>query len=125
MDFNGVMGVLIVYSLLFVGEVSIFEKIRSEYAVGKKIPNSVKSGFNKNDMPTLEKYIFGLVFSAVLYIVGSVGLRALAVNIFVGLFVNYLILFAILRGICALYMPINSTNKKSFNLKREGKHDEI
>lgn len=125
MDFNGVMGALIVYALLFIGEVNIFEKIRSEYAIGKKIPNSVKSGFNKNVLPTLEKYVFGLIFSAVLYIVGSVGLRAFAVNVFVGLFVNYLILFAILRGICALYMPINSTNKNSFNLKREEGRDEI
>ena len=125
MDINGIMGVLTVYLLLFVGEVTIFEKIRKEYSLGKKIPNSVKSGFNKNVLPTLEKYIFGLIFSAVLYIVGSVGLKAFAVNVFVGLFVNYFVLFAILRGICALYMPINSTNKNSFNLKREGKYNEI
>ena len=125
MSFNGIMGVLLVYALLFSGEVEIFEKIRSEYALGKKIPNSVRSGFNKNVLTTLEKYVFGLVFCGVLYIVGSVGLKELAVNVFVGLFVNYLILFAILRGVCALYMPINSTNKKSFNLKREGKRNEI
>ena len=125
MNFNGVMGVLLVYFLLFVGEITIFEKIKSEYALGKKIPNSVKSGFNKNVLPTLEKYIFGLVFCAVLYIVGSVGLRAVAVNVFVGLFVNYFILFAVLRWVCSLYMPINSTNNKRFNLKREGKRNEI
>ena len=104
----------------------IFERIRREYAIGKKIPNSVRSGFSKNVLPTLEKYVFGIILCGILYIVGSVGLKALAVNVFVGLFVNYFVLFAVLRWICSLYMPINSTNKKSFNLKREGdRHNEI
>lgn len=125
MDFNGVLGVLFTYVALIIGMVEIFEKIRSEYAVGKKIPNSVRSGFKKNVLPTLEKYVFGIIFFAIFYIVGSVGLKTFAVCAFVGLFVNYFILFAILRGIVALYIPINSTNKKAYNLKREAVKDEI
>ncbi len=125
MDFNGVMGVLFTFVILMVGMVEIFEKIRFEYSVGKKIPNSVRSGFKKNVLPTLEKYVFGLIFCAILYIVGSVGLKAFAVCAFVGLFVNYFILFVILRGIIALYIPINSTNKDAYNLKREAVKNEI
>lgn len=118
MDMNGVVGVLLVYAVLVGNMVSIFEKIRSEYASGKKIPNSVQSGFKKNVLPVLERYIFLLIICAVMFIVGSTALKAIAVNVFVGLFVNYFTLFVALRGICSLYLPINSTNKKLYNLKR-------
>ena len=112
------VGVLLVYAVLVGNMVSIFEKIRSEYASGKKIPNSVQSGFKKNVLPVLERYIFLLIICAVMFIVGSTALKAIAVNVFVGLFVNYFTLFVALRGICSLYLPINSTNKKLYNLKR-------
>lgn len=125
MDMNGVIGVLITYAILVGNMVSIFEKIRSEYASGKKIPNSIQSGFKKNVLPVLERYIFLLVVCAVMFIVGSTALKAIAVNVFVGLFVNYFTLFVSLRGLCALYLPLNATNKKLYNLKRGGnvKHE--
>ena len=119
------MGVLATYVILVAGIVSVFEKIRSEYALGKKIPNSIRSGFKKNVLPTLEKYVFGLLFCAVLYIVGTVALKAFAVSLFIGLFVNYFVLFVALRGSCVLYMNVNPTNKKAYNLKREAVKHEI
>lgn len=125
MDVNGIIGVLATYVILVAGIVSVFEKIRSEYALGKKIPNSIRSGFKKHVLPTLEKYVFGLLFAAVLYIVGSVALKAFAVSLFVGLFVNYFVLFVALRGSCVLYMNVNPTNKKAYNLKREAVKHEI
>lgn len=120
MDFNGVLGVLFTFGLLIAGFITVFEKIRSEYLLGKKIPNSVNSGFKKCLIPTLEKYVFGILFSAVLYIVGTMGLKAFAVNVFVGLFVNYFIIFAILQGVCKLYLPVNSTKGSLYNLTRKG-----
>ena len=125
MDVNGIMGVLATYVILVAGIVSVFEKIRSEYALGKKIPNSIRSGFKKNVLPTLEKYVFGLLFCAVLYIVGTVALKAFAVSLFIGLFVNYFVLFVALRGSCVLYMNVNPTNKKAYNLNREAVKHEI
>lgn len=125
MDMNGVIGVLTTYGILVANMIAIFELIRKEYSVGKKIPNSVNSSFKKSLLPTLEKYVFVLLLVAVFYIVGFASLKAIAVNIFVGLFVNYFILFVVLRGLCKLYLPINSTNKKLYNLKREGVKNEI
>lgn len=125
MDVNGIMGALAAFVMLGAGIVNIFEKIRQEYNVGKKIPNSVRSGFKKCLMPTLEKYIFGLVFAAVLFIVGSVGLKAFAVSVFVGLFVNYFVMFVVLRGLSNYYITINPTKKKAYNLNREARNNEI
>ncbi|MBQ3047482.1 MAG: hypothetical protein IJD48_00505 [Clostridia bacterium] len=125
MDVNGIMGALATFVLLGAGMISIFERIRQEYAVGKKIPNSVRSGFKKTLMPVLEKYIFGALFAAVLFIVGTVGLKAFAVNVFVGLFVNYFVLFVVLRGLSNYYITINPTKKDAYNLNREARKNEI
>ena len=125
MDINGILGVYVVLGMLIASIVAIFEQIRKEYSAGKKIPNSVTSGFKKNVLTVLEKYVFVLLLSAVFYIVGFTPLKTIAVNVFVGLFVNYFTLFVVLRGLCKIYLPINSTNKKLYNLKREGLKNEI
>lgn len=117
-DFNALLGFLFVYLLLVKNMVDIYEKIRSEYASGKKIPNSVMSGFKKNLLPTLEKYAFLLIPSAICYITASQAVKHFAVVLFVGLFVNYFVLFVALRGMCKLSINLNSTKKKLYNLTR-------
>jgi len=125
MDVNGIMGALATFVLLGAGMIAVFEKIRQEYNLGKKIPNSVRSGFKKNLLPILEKYIFGVIFAAILFVVGSVGLKAFAVSLFVGLFVNYFVLFVVLRGLSNYYITINPTKKNAYNLNREARKNEI
>ena len=105
--------------------VDIFERVRYEYSLGKKIPNSVTSAFKKKTLPVLEKSVFLIILCAVFYIVGTPALKAFAVTLFVGLFVNYFTLFVALRGTCLSYININATRKKLYNLKREATHNEI
>ena len=125
MDLNGVLGVVAVFAILTASMVQIFERIRTEYASGKKIPNAIRAGFKKNLLSTLEKYSFMLIVLAVVYIFGTQGIKHLAVAMFVGLFVNYFILFVMLRGVCSCYMVLNSTKKNLYNLKREAVKNEI
>ena len=119
-DFSGLIGILFTFGLLISGMISIFEKIRSEYASGKKIPNSVTSGFSKNVLKILEKYIFLIIISAILCIVASGGVMSFAICLLIGLFVNYFVLFVALRGMCLSYVNINSIKKSFYNLRREG-----
>ena len=124
-DINGLLGVLATYVVLVAGMIEIFERIREEYRLGKKIPNSVQSAFKKNVLRILEKYSFLLIMCMVLFIVGTPAIKHLSIAIFVGLFVNYFILFVILRGMCNTYLSINSTKKSYYNLNREVVKDEI
>ena len=125
MDMNGVLGVVATFLILTASMVQIFERIRTEYASGKKIPNAIRAGFKKNVLPTLEKYSFLLIVLAVCYVVGTQGIKHMACVMFVGLFVNYFTLFVMLRGVCACYMVLNSTKKGLYNLKREAVKNEI
>lgn len=124
-DINGLMGVLATYIILVAGMIDIFERIREEYRLGKKIPNSVQSGFKRNVLRILEKYVFLLVVCMIVFIVGTPALKHLSIALFVGLLVNYFTLFVALRGMCNTYLPINSTKKSLYNLKREVAKDEI
>ena len=125
LDLNGLLGVMLVYALLVSSIVEIFERIRFEYKQGKKIPNSVMSAFRNKTLKTLEKYLFVVILCAVLYLVGGAGLKYFAVATFIGMFVNYFVLFVALRGTCYSYININSTRKTFYNLKREVEKNEI
>ena len=125
LDFSGIMGVLATYALLMAGFISNFEKIKKEYAIGKKIPNAVTSGFRKTILPTLEKYCILLVACGVFYLVGVGGLKSFAVSLFIGLFVNFFTIYVVTRGLCKILLPINSSNKKLYNLKREATKNEV
>ena len=125
MDLCGLLGVAFTFYLLAGAMVDIFERVRYEYSLGKKIPNSVTSAFKKKALPTLEKYVFLIILCAVFYIVGSVSIKSFAVSLFIGLFVNYFTLFVALRGTCLSYININPTKKKFYNLKREATHNEF
>ena len=124
-DVNGLMGVLATYIILVCGFVEVFGKIREEYASGKKIPNSVQSGFRKSVLRILEKYSFLLILCVIMYLVGTTALKHLSIALFVGLFVNYFTIFVSLRFMCNTYLPLNSTKKGFYNLKREVVKDEI
>ena len=124
-DLNGLLGVALTFVLLVMSIIEIFERVRYEYSLGKKIPNSVTSAFKKKTLTVLEKYVVLLIVSVVMYLVGMPALKTLAVALFVGLFVNYFILFVVLKGTCLSYININSTKKKFYNLKREGIKNEV
>ena len=125
LDLNGLLGVMFVYALLVSSIVEIFERIRFEYKQGKKIPNSVMSAFRNKTLTVLEKYLFVVIMCAIFYIVGGAGLKYFAVSTFIGMFVNYFVLFVALRGTCYSYININSTRKNFYNLKREVGKNEI
>ncbi len=122
----GIIGTLISYIILIDATVMVFERIRKEYYSGKKIPNSVMSGFKKTIRPTLETHIITLVLCFATYFVGVKAFSDLSVSLFIGLFVSYFTVFVVLRGFAKLFLTIDSTHPKTYNLKkREGKKNEI
>ena len=126
LSIGGLVGVLASYVILIDATVIVFERIRKEYASGKKIPNSVMSGFKRSIRPTLETHIILLVLCFATYFVGVKAFSNLAVSLFIGLFVSYFTVFVIIRGFAKLYLTIDSVHPKTYNLKkREGKKNEI
>ena len=121
----GIIGTLISYVILLDMTIIVCNKIRQEYASGKKIPNSVMSGFKKTIRPALETHIMLLVLSFVAYVIGVKILADFAVSLFIGLFVSFFTIFVIFRGFAKLFLNIDSIHAKTYKLKREAKSNEI
>ena len=118
MSLAGIAGVLISLALAAAGNILVFERIRSEYASGRKIPLSVKNGFKKSLWPVLDIHIVTLIASILLYILGTTAIKSFAMVLLIGTILAAFCTQVVTRFLVKWYLPLNSTNAKRLNLKR-------
>lgn len=103
----------------------LYEKMRSEYALGKKIHASVKSGFTKNYAYILDFLGLTILSIAVLLIFGTQMAKYFAGAFLIG---------SVVYGLCGLllsyvfakwYVDINPARSKGYGFKREAHIDEL
>ena len=121
----GIAGIILTLGMAVDGNVVIFERIREEYAKGKKIPASVKSGFKRALSSILDGNITTIIAAIVLYILGTGSIKGFAVVLFIGTALSMFTSTIITRGLVNMYLPINSTKAKLYRLKREERVNEI
>ncbi len=130
LDLAGVFGILLSYVIAIFSIIVIFEKIRSEYAVGKKIYISCKSGLKKSLWLILDSHFLIILSALFIWIFAPLSLKCFAINLFVGMLLSMFTSLVVLRYFIKIYLPINSTNAKRLNLYRdkdvkELKEDEV
>lgn len=118
MSLPGLAGVLIAFALATIGNVIIFERIRSEYASGRKIPLSTKNGFKKSLWPILDIHIVTVISSILLYILGTVAIKEFGMILLIGSIISAFCSLVVTRLLVKWYLPLNSTNAKRMNLIR-------
>ena len=103
----------------------LFEKMRKEYALGKKIHASVKSGYGKTYAYVLDFLGLTAMSAFVLLIAGTEMIKQFAGAFLIGTVVYGLssLLFGYLFA--KLYVDINPTNSKKYGFKREGHINEL
>lgn len=121
----GFAGLLLSLSLLVVSFVVTFQKVKGEYAQGKKIPMSVKNGFNSAIAPVADLHATSAIAALVLWIVGSGTIKSFALIFLLGTFVSAFVSLWVIRRLAKIYLPLNSTNAAKLRLKREEHVDEI
>ncbi len=121
LSISGFAAILVGYVLLYVGNILAFERIREEYAAGKKIPASVTSGFKKTWLTVLDINVVACVFAILLLILGAVEIYSFAGILLVGSLLALFTSVIVTKGLVKYYLPINSTKAKKFRLTREGK----
>ena len=105
--------------------ITMFEKMKNEYAVGKKIHASVKFGFKKcfafvlDSMALISVIMFSLLF------LGTYSIQQIVASGLIGL-VCYGLSSLLLGYVFAkLYVDINPTKAIKFGFKREEHIDEL
>ena len=121
----GMAGVLVTVLLFAMAHIVIFERIKREYASGKKIPASVKFAFKKSNALIIDISILVMIAGILCYFIGTGALKTFAIAILVGAALSLLISIVVTKLLINSYVTFNRTNEKRVNLKREEGVDEI
>ena len=114
----GLAGIILSIGMAVDGNVIIFERIKEEYASGKKIPLSVKNGFKKAFWPIFDSNITTIFAAIILYILGTASIKGFAITLLLGILLSMFTTLVVSRYLVKWYLPFNSTNAKRLRLKR-------
>ncbi len=121
----GIAGIILSIGMAIDGNIIIFERIKEEYASGKRIRQSINSGFKKSLSAILDSNITTIVVSLILMLLGTGSIRGFAITLLIGVALSMVISLLITRWLMNLYYPLNPNKAKHYNLKREDGVDEL
>ena len=119
LNIAGVFGIILSYILVVFVNAYIFEKVKEEYSVGKKIHVSFKSALKRVLWPIIDLHVVLLIASIFMWIFLPASLKCFAVVVFVGLFLSVFSSLVMTRYFMKIYLPINSTRPKKLRLYRD------
>lgn len=114
----GIAGIILSIGMAVDGNVIIFERIKEEYAAGRKIPFAVKNGFKKAFWSIFDSNITTIISAIILYILGTASIKGFAITLLLGVVLSMFSTLVVSRFLCKWYLPFNSTNAKKLRLKR-------
>lgn len=119
LNISGVVAIALGYFLVYVSHLILFENIKNEYAIGKKIHLSCKGGFKRSLWPILDShFILALVFVCLwIFLPGS--LKAFAIIMLVATLLSVVSTLGLTRYFVNNYLYINSTKAGRMGLYRE------
>lgn len=122
---SGFAGIMLATLLIFVAHSLILEKIKEEYALGKKIPMSFKSACKKSRIILADIHAVIFITSLVLYFAGSAGAKSFSIVLAIGTVISLFISMVVTPWLLKCYLPLNSTRAKKLRLKREVSVNEL
>ena len=115
----GIAGIILSIGMAVDGNVIIFERIREEYASGKKIPLAVKGGFKKAFWPIFDSNITTILTSIILYILGTASIKGFALTLLLGILLSMFSTLVMTRILVKWALPFNANKPDKFKLKRK------
>lgn len=112
------LGMLIGFVLAFFSIITLNEKIRNEYANGKKLVASFKSGYMKALPVVIDIYAVALIFSVICLLLASGIVYSFALALFINCLYGALTSLAIMLWFNKMYLKINNTNTARLNFTK-------
>lgn len=119
----GIAGIILSVGMAIDGNIIVFERIREEYATGKRIEGSIKAGFKRATPSILDSNITTIIAAIILWIFGTGSIQGFAITLLIGLVLSVFNSLVLSRGFFAIYYPFNSTKANRYGLAREVKAD--
>ncbi len=115
----GIAGIILSIGMAIDGNIIMFERIKEEYASGKRIGPSISSGYKKALTAILDSNITTIVVSVVLALLGTGSIQGFAITLLIGVVLSMFTSLIVTRGLLNMYYPLNSTKAAQYSLKRE------
>lgn len=115
----GIAGIILSIGMAIDGNIIIFERIKEEYATGKRISQSIRGGFKKSLSAILDSNITTIVVSLILILLGTGSIRGFAITLLIGVVLSMFTSLVVTKGLLTTYYPLNSSKPQHYNLKRE------
>lgn len=115
----GIAGIILSLGMAVDGNVIIFERIREEFAKGKKLHLAVKSGFKRAFWPIFDSNITTIVTSVVLYILGTASIKGFALTLLLGIVLSMFTTLVVTRILTKWAIPFNANKPHKMHLKRD------
>ena len=121
----GIAGIILSIGMAIDGNIIIFQRIKEEYASGKKIPLSFNIGYKKSVSAILDGQITTIIAAVVLALLGTGPIKGFAIVLGLGILVSLFTSLVVTKLLLNLYLPLNSTDPKKLGLKREEATNEL
>lgn len=118
-NLSAIVGSLIAFAFVVFANCFVFEKIREEYAIGKKIHLSCKGGFKKSLWPLIDSHVLIVLVSIFIWIFAPASLKVFAITLIVGAVVSLFSVLVLTRYFVNIYLPLNSSKPKKLHLYRD------
>ena len=121
----GIAGIVLSIGMAIDGNIIVFERIKEEYATGKRIEASIRTGFKKALGSILDANITTILSSLILWLLGTGNIQGFAITLLIGILLSMFTSLVVTRSLLKMYYPINSTNAKKYSLTREATVSEL
>jgi SecD/SecF fusion protein len=121
----GIAGIILSIGMAIDGNIVIFERIKEEYAQGKRIEPAISSGFKKAFSAIFDSNITTIAVSIVLAILGTGSIQGFAITLLIGVALSMFTSLVVTRGLIKLYYPLNPNKASKYGLKRGEGVDEL
>lgn len=121
----GIAGIILSIGMAIDGNIIVFERIKEEYASGKRIAPSIRAGFKKALSAILDSNVTTIVVAAVLALLGTGSIQGFAITLLIGVALSMVTSLLITRGLMYMYYPLNTTDARKYSLKREEDVNEL
>ena len=116
---EGIAGIILSIGMAIDANIIIFERIKEEYATGKRLSTAIKTGFRKGMPAIIDSNITTFIASIILMIFGTGSIQGFAMTLFIGVAVSMFTALVVTRGLINMYYALNPNKAEFYSLRKE------
>ena len=123
----GIAGIILSIGMAVDANVIIYERIREEYASGKTVNASIKTGFGRAFWTIFDSNLTTIIAAVILLILCPGTIKGFSITLLIGIVLSMFTALVVTRWLIKLFNPLIEDDKKPafYNLKKGEQVDEI